>query len=114
MRVNEDTKDTKDTTRQLVCQVPAIFNNVLGGNTQESLTDDFSPGILNFYLQDGTVDPGTLYTRTGQTVGPKGLITYTESHLYRIILIPGGVLGTSVDLHTLTYKDACTKFGIQP
>ena len=37
-----------------------------------------------------------------------------NSYLYRIVLIPGGVLGTSVDPHTLTYNEVCKKFGIQP
>ena len=32
----------------------------------------------------------------------------------RIILIPGGVLGTSIDPHSLTYNAVCKKHGIQP
>jgi len=48
----------------------------------------------------------------GNTSNPRNIVT--QSYLYGIILIPGGVLGTNVDPHTLTYKEVSTKFGIQP
>ena len=101
--------DNKDTTGQQVYQVPAIF----GGIIEDDLTDMFKPGVLNFYFSivGGTTDVGTLYTTVNANI-PLHIIT--ESYLYRIILIPGGVLGTNVDPHTLTYKEVSTKFGIQP
>jgi hypothetical protein len=107
----------KDTTVQLIDQVPAIFYNVYGinGVQKENLVAELSPGVLNFYLSDAldNNDPGTIYTQTtiNQSKPPT---TTTTSYLYRIVLIPGGVLGTIVDPHKLTYKEVCTKYGIQP
>jgi collagen triple helix repeat protein len=106
--------ENKDTTGQQVYQVPTVFSYVLNGNSKANLTDEFKPGVLNFYLSQadgGTLDPGTLYTSINTAI-PEHVLT--ESYLYRIILIPGGVLGTSVDPHTLTYKAVCAKYGLQP
>jgi hypothetical protein len=102
-----------DTTQQLIDQVPVTFYNVNAptGTQKENLTAEFSPGVLNFYLSDATDnnDPGELFVAIFQTKPP-----VTRGYVYRIILIPGGVLGTSVNPQTLTYNAVCKKYGIQP
>jgi len=102
-----------DTTQQLIDPVPAIFYNALAstGTQKENLAAQFSPGALNFYLSDALDenDPGQLFTMTLAVKPP-----VTTAYLYRIVLIPGGVLGTGIDPHQLTYKEVCTKYGIQP
>ena len=68
-----------------------------------------TPGPAGSQLFEGNnKDPGTLYSPTPV------YNRLTDHYLYRIVLIPGGVLGTSVDPHTLTYNEVCKKFGIQP
>jgi hypothetical protein len=102
-----------DTSQQWVDQVPAIFYNMYGptGTQKEYLAAELSPDSLNFYLSDASDnnDPGEIFTATLPTKPPT-----THSYMYRIILIPGGVLGTGIDPHSLTYKQVCTKYGIQP
>ena len=102
-----------DTTQQLIDQVPALFYNSYAptGTQKENLIAELSPGALNFYLSDAmdNNDPGELFIVTLATKPP-----VTTGYLYRIILIPGGVLGTSVDPHSLTYNAVCKKYGIQP
>ena len=102
-----------DTTQQLIDQVPAIFYNVFAptGTQKENLIAELSPGVLNFYLSDAmdNNDPGTLFIEIPQTKPP-----VTSGYVYRIILIPGGVAGTGIDPRSLTYKQVCTKYGIQP
>ena len=102
-----------DTTQQLIDQVPAIFYNLYApsGTQKENLIAELSPGVLNFYLSDAmdNNDPGTLFIEIPQTKPP-----VTSGYVYRIILIPGGVAGTGIDPHQLTYKEVCTKYGIQP
>ena len=108
----------KDTTQQEVDQMPAIFNNLFAPGVvyqKENLVAGLSPGLVNFYLSDALDqnDPGTIYTYIS-SYPTKPPSTVTDSYLYRIILIPGGVLGTNVDPHTLTYKEVCSKYGIRP
>jgi hypothetical protein len=81
------------------------------GTQKKNLAAQFSPGAVNFYLADALDenDPGLLFTTTLAVKPP-----VTTSYLYRIILIPGGVAGTGIDPHQLTYNEVCTKFGIQP
>jgi hypothetical protein len=102
-----------DTTQQSIDQVPALFYNSYAptGTQKENLIAELSPGALNFYLSDAmdNNDPGELFIVTLATKPP-----VTTGYLYRIILIPGGVLGTSVDPHSLTYNAVCKKYGIQP
>jgi hypothetical protein len=102
-----------DTTQQLIDQVPEIFYNVYAptGTQKEYLAAELSPDSLNFYLWDvsDNNDPGELFIVTLPTKPP-----VTTGYLYRIILIPGGVAGTGIDPHQLTYKEVCTKYGIQP
>jgi hypothetical protein len=102
-----------DITEQLIDQVPVIFYNVFGptGPQKENFIAEISPGVMNFYLSDAmdNNDPGELYIGALPT---KPIVTM--AYLYRIILIPGGVLGTGINPHQLTYKEVCTKYGIQP
>jgi hypothetical protein len=102
-----------DTTEQLIDQVPDIFYNFYAptGAQKENLIAELSPGVLNFYLSDAmdNNDPGELFIVILPTKPP-----VTTGYLYRIILIPGGIAGTSIDPHQLTYKEVCTKYGIQP
>jgi len=68
------------------------------GAQKENLIAELSPGVLNFYLSDAmdNNDPGELFIATLPTKPP-----VTTGYLYRIILIRGGVAGTSIDPHQL-------------
>jgi hypothetical protein len=84
------------------------------GNKKETFTFEASTGQLSFFLSDAmdNLDPGTLFTASNPVV--PGISAYADGYLYRIILIPGGVQGTSIDPHSVTYKEVCSKYGIRP
>ena len=91
----------------VIIQVPAEFNNQLNA-TKQSLTDEIQVGSLRFYLSDAldTNDPGTL--------GDHFFGGNDYFYFYRIVIIPGGVMGTGVDPRQMSYQDVCSRFHIQP
>jgi hypothetical protein len=93
---------------QDMTQLPANFYNRVNGNKREMLEEHLQPGSLTLALADAqdNGDPGTLFSITG----PPAPIYY----MYRVIIIPGGVLGTGIDPQQLTYQQVCTRFNIQP
>jgi hypothetical protein len=97
-----------DTVLQRVFQSPAIFPY---GNASpnEQLWDYYLPGevVFDLSLFSGVGDPGVLSFGLDQA-------GFYSGYLYRIIFIPGGVAGTGIDLHTRTYKQICSTFGIKP
>jgi hypothetical protein len=103
-----------DTTVQTVIQAPTEFHNTFEGNKKETFTFEASTGQLSFFLSDAmdNLDPGQLFTASNRVV--PGIPAFSDGYLYRIILIPGGVQGTSIDPHSVTYKEVCSKYGIRP
>lgn len=91
----------------VIIQVPAVFNNQFNAKKQ-SLMDEIQVGSLRFYLSDAldNNDPGTLGDRSS------GFNDYYYS--YRIVIIPGGVIGTGVDPRQMSYQEVCSRFQIQP
>jgi hypothetical protein len=85
-------------------QVPTEFFNVENSGKKELLSTMGSPSFLYFELSDALdlSDPGTI------SFGKAG------GYQYRIILIPGGVAGTGIDPHQMSYQQVCTKYGIRP
>ncbi|HWK05116.1 MAG TPA: hypothetical protein VNS58_15855 [Puia sp.] len=103
-----------DTTIRTVIQAPTEFYNTLENNKKETFTFEASTGQLSFFLSDAsdTNDPGQIYTASSPVIPGLPILYY--GYLYRIILIPGGVQGTSIDPHSVTYKEVCSKYGIRP
>jgi hypothetical protein len=102
-----------DTTQLTVTQVPADINNFYNNNTKESLSTSASTGQLTFFLSDALDknDPGILYTTTSY-IGGTEIASY--GYMYRIIIIPGGTPGTTIDPHSMPYQQVCKQLGIQP
>ena len=98
-----------DTATEEVYLMPANFNNFTYVLNRVTCTDvagitQENQGYIEFNLADAldAGDPGTLIT--GSSLG----------YMYRIIIIPGGLEGPSLDAHTQTYAQVCSKYGINP
>jgi hypothetical protein len=95
----------------LITQIPGEYldyeNNAAGPYNKEILTDELSVGNITFYNGDASDlnNPGGLFFI--------GTIS-TFGYMYRIVIIPGGVAGTGIDPHRLTYQQVCANYGIQP
>lgn len=87
-------------------QLPGEFNNTQNGNENELLSTTIFPGQLKFTLLNMTsftANPGGIFFDSGNSAG----------YVYRIVIIPGGVVGTA-DPRTLSYGEVCSRYGIQP
>jgi hypothetical protein len=105
---------SNDTLQQTFSPAPTQFYNNLVNNQFESLMTEFEDNQLRFSLADAgdNNDPGTLYVYS--YLSTRGGVGTYSGYLYRVIIIPGGVAGTAIDLPTLSYKETCIKYGIQP